>query len=184
MRKALIGTACILLIAGACTKTDERDFVVPRSPEIVIQGKNGIFIIVSDVYSRFSEMKRKIEIHDQQNMEIVTAYMLVSSTDNTKNVYERLKESDSNFSGRFSIEVEGQIIYTREIKNGSFLKGEKIAYKPKAPVYNSKVACTVSMIQDCVAHTVEGMSWWQLTTCGFTPFCYGIIWAKCNYNVC
>ena len=185
MRRELMGIACILLIAVSCTKSKENDFVVPRNPETVIKGKNDTYVTVSDVYSRFSEMKRKVEIRDQLNTKIGTAYMIVSSTDKTRNLYDKLKDKDSDFCGRFSIEVEGQVIYTREIKNGTFLKAEKIAYKGKGPVYNPNVACTVSTVHDCVAYIMEDMNWWQLTSCAIrATLCYGLIWGNCTWDVC
>jgi hypothetical protein len=194
----LLAICCIIVFAckKEKTKTEEtylpkvekaraEKIYFPKNEPITIQGKNGITVTASDVYSKFSEFKRKIEISNPSGKGKFSEIFLSFKSDHNKNVYDEFKEDRNSVSGLFEIETGGQVIYKKRIINGKIKKGESIGYKVPGPVYDPNVACTVSTVHNCVSWEIEDMNWIEYGACLISaPGCYATLWASCTWEVC
>ena len=169
----------------------EAEFVIPKNEDVTIEGKDGIIITASDVYSMTSKLKRKITIYDTKTKTMIgEAFIKFESSNSSDNIYTMLQNDPAGFSGFISIEFEDQVVYVKNIINGNPVKGDQFASKQAfqqgpGPVYNPNLRCTLRNIHDCVAYNIEKLNWFQLGIClASAPACYGKHWATCGWEVC
>ena len=169
----------------------DAEFVIPKNEEVTIEGKDGIIITASDVYSMNSKLKRKITIYDSKTKTMIgEAFIKVESSKSSDNIYYILQNDPAGFSGFISIEVDDQVAYVQNIVNGNPVKGDQVASKQSfqggpGPVYNPNLRCTFRNIHDCVAYNIEKLNWFQFGVCLVSaPACYAKHWADCGWEVC
>lgn len=171
----------------SCNKTsgtaNENEFI-PQNKSITIDGKNGITVTASDVYSKKSSFKRQIIIADPISNAKFPAIFITFISDNSSNIYEQFKNKKSSVSGEFTIEVDGQIILKKRIVNGVGLKTQLLS--PQVSAREAEAApCNVSTVHDCVAWEIEDMNWVEYGFClASAPGCYAGLWASCTWEVC
>ena len=169
----------------------EAEFVIPKNEDVTIEGKDGIVITASDVYSMNTKLKRKITIYDSKTKTTIgEVFIKLESSKSNDNLYTILQNDPDSFSGSVSFEVDEQVVYEKNIVNGTTVKVEQVASKQAfqggpGPVYNPNLRCTIRTIHDCVAYNIEGMGWIQLLVCLMSaPSCYARQWAFCTWDVC
>jgi len=162
-----------------CPVTEDSNFVITRNEDITDSAYNGYKITVSDVYSRLSKLKRKVEIFNTNNESIGVAYIKLESSNDQENMYDKIHTDSSHFSGILTIEVDSQTIYSITITNG------EVANRQVPPVYNAGLSCTWGHVHDCVAYEIEGMNWVHYAFCLMSaPACYLEQWSSCLWEVC
>ena len=170
--------------------SQEGEFVIPKNEDVTLEGKDGIIITASDVYSMTSKLKRKITIYDTKTKTMIgEAFIKFESLNSKDNIYTMLQNDPAGFSGFISIELDDQVVYVKNIINGNPVKGDQVASKQSfqngpGPVYNPNLRCTFRNIHDCVAYNIEKLNWFQLGICLVAaPACYGKHWADCGWEV-
>ena len=170
--------------------SQEGEFVIPKNEDVTLEGKDGIIITASDVYSMTSKLKRKITIYDTKTKTMIgEAFINFESLNSKDNIYTMLQNDPAGFSGFISIELDDQVVYVKNIINGNPVKGDQVASKQSfqngpGPVYNPNLRCTFRNIHDCVAYNIEKLNWFQLGICLVAaPACYGKHWADCGWEV-
>jgi hypothetical protein len=175
-------------IVFACNKekSNSNEFI-PKNETVTIQGKNGITVTASDVYSMKSSFRREIQIVEPKTNTKFPKIFMNFQSDNTGNIYEQLKNRRESVNGTFTIETEGQVIFEKKIVNGIGQKGHNIKLKTIFPNGSSRenVACTVTTVHDCVAWEIDDMNWIEYGFClAGAPACYASLWASCTWEVC
>jgi len=173
-----------LIFITSCKKaeTPNPDFYVPQNKSITVEGKNGITLTASDVYSRKSSFKRQIDLNDPISKRSFQTIYQTFISDTDIDVYEKIKSDPNSINGTFTIEVDGQIVFFRKIVNG-------VSQKPNFEEFDisqrATIPCNLTTIHDCVAWTIDDMNWIEYGACLLTaPGCYATLWASCTWEVC
>lgn len=171
--------------------SQDAEFVIPKNEDVTLEGKDGIIITASDVYSMTSKLKRKITIYDTKTKTMIgEVFIKLESSKSNDNIYTILQNDPGSFSGSLSFEMEDQVVYEKSIVNGNTVKLDQVASRQAfqggpGPVYNPNLPCTIRTIHDCVAYNIEGMGWLRFLSClASAPACYGRQWLFCSWDVC
>lgn len=172
----------------ACTKNntdDNENEFIPKNETVTINGKNGITVTASDIYSKKSSFKREIIINDPISKTTFPKIYMSFISDDNENIYEKIKKRPNLVNGIFLIEIEGQVILRKRIVNGSGEKSQLISKREQFQNQRVAVACTVSTIHDCVSWEIDDMNWIEYGACLISaPGCYAALWASCTWEVC
>ncbi len=159
---------------------NDSNFVIPKNDDLTSYTNDGFKITASDVYSKLSEFKRKIEIFDNNNNPFGVAYIKLVSANSDENIYDKIKNDPNNFSGTLTIEVDDLIVYSNTITNGIAASN-----RTPEPFYNGSLSCTISTVHDCVSYSIDEMNWVEYTVClAAAPGCYIEQWLSCQWEVC
>lgn len=175
-----------ILIIG-CSKSNEtanENEFIPLNKSVTIEGKNGITVTASDVYSKKSSFRRQIIINDPKSDVKLPAFFITFVSDNSTNIYDQFANNKSSINGEFAIEVDGQVILKKRIENGVGAKSKLFAFNP---IGRAEMAapCNVTTVHDCVAWEIEDMNWVEYGFClAGAPACYAGLWASCTWEVC
>lgn len=186
MRKLLFLSMFTCALAISCSKQDTRtnqDVTPAANAPFTVEGRNGITVTASDVYSVKTSFRREIEIKDpQKNVSFPKLYLTFVSS-GEENVYQQMKERPNTVNGEFTIETAGQVIYKRAIVNGKAQKGIKLPFRTAST--EMAAPCTVTTVHDCVAWEIDDMNWIEYGACLVSaPGCYATLWASCTWEVC
>jgi len=186
MRKLFILSVLTCGIAMSCNKQEsarQDNFTPAQNAPLTIQGKNGITITASDVYSLKTSFSRQIIINDPiKNLSFPKVYLNFVSS-HSENIYREMKETPNSVNGEFTIEIAGQVIYRRAIINGKAQKAIRIPLR--AATTEMAAPCTVGTVHDCVAWEIDDMNWIEYGACLISaPACYAELWASCTWEVC
>lgn len=182
----LIIIATIVLFSCQKENNNSIQKEFPQNQPITLKSSNLVNIRASDVISKFSFFKRKIEIIDRINNSVFKTFLLtVVSEDNTKSIYESIKAK--TLTGQLTIESEGKILLKYKSINGKdvTLPEEQVKSNSTANIKSYSVPCTVSTVHDCVAYKIADMNWIEYSLCLLgAPECYAGLWASCTWDVC
>ena len=191
MQTAFVMITCFSLLI-ACSRSEKEvidpDFVIARNAVTKVDGKDGVTITASDVFSRRSSFRREIEIQTKEAGNLGKVYLTFTSAD-ADNIYEKMRNSPNTVNGELTIETGGQVILRKKVVNGAWARTDVVAYKVDTNGSEEKrvnlAACSVTTVHDCVAWEIDDMNWVEYGFClAGAPACYAGLWASCTWEVC
>jgi hypothetical protein len=176
------------LFTSSIAFSQEGEFVIPKNDDVTLKTETESTILVQDVYSMTSKLKRKITVYSPKSSSVMSeVYISLESTSPGINMYEQLEKDPDSFSGKLTIETKEGVIYQRQIIEGKVLAGSSETTDENSGIESRSgdLPCTLSNIHNCVSHTIEGMGWLEFGLCLIrAPWCYGAVWVNCSYKVC
>lgn len=177
-----------LLLVFSCQKNSSK-VEIPQNEPLLIKSSEMISIRASDVISTINSFKRKIEIINNIDKNVLQTFEIsVISTNIQGDIYEALK--NKTFSGTMEISSGSTKIISKEFKQGklipkiSKINDSNITYLAN-PDEELAPECSATTVHDCVASRINAMNWIDYGLClASAPACYGGLWASCTWDVC
>ena len=179
MKKLCVIVGCISLIHFSCHKDHGSDCLILQNPGIIIPGTQGIMFKVTEIYSKLSAIRRRVEVINKKTSSLLgEVFITLGCNDPNDNLYKKINTEPENFSGQITIETNHELEYTKKILNGKLVKVEKLECKDPDPVDNTDGRCS---IDSCVKNTTDDMNWLEYARCVISgPFCLPRLWANCK----
>jgi hypothetical protein len=161
------------------------DFVIPKNQAYTFTKDNGVKVTVSDIFSRVSSFKRKVNVNPGISKGKIEPIYISFISNSSENIYSQMKSHPNSVNGVLILETGGLLVLKKHIVNGAWGKTEIIASRLPGPIYNPNLACNAITIHDCVSYEIEDMNWIEYGACLVSaPACYATLWASCTWEVC
>ena len=106
------------------------------------------FIEASNVDSEINTIITEIKVTNKETKVTLPSFYYKFTSESNSDVRKDFENDPKSVSGIFTIEVDGQIVYKRLLKNGVFEKAEIIQFVGTTEL-GKKYSCTIKGIASC-----------------------------------
>lgn len=126
----------------------------------------------------------EVKITNKETNVTLPSFIYKFKSYNHTDVRNDLNNNPNAVSGILTIEVDGQIIYKREVKKGVFEKPQIIDFIATSELAK-KYPCTIKGNFDCAVDRVNAMNFVDYAFCAVTaPACLAQVHLSCAWDNC
>jgi hypothetical protein len=147
------------------------------------EGKD-TFVESFEVKSDINTIITEVKITNKNTNVTLPSFIYKFKSYGTTDVKKDFATNPNGISGMLTIEIDGQIIYKRELKKGVFEKPEIIDFIPTS-VLGKKYPCTIRGNFQCAVDRVNAMNLIDYAFCAITaPACLAQTHLSCAWDNC
>jgi len=167
MNKVIFG---LFAIIAFCTSGNSQNYKTENKTSI---------IEAYEIKTEINVIQTVVKITNKETKKVLPNFIYKFTSTKHEDIKKALNENPEQVSGLLTLEVDGQILYSLDVKNGVIGKVQTYSYS------GMKQPCTIRGQFACIDDKLEAMNWIEYGACLVTaPECYAVLHASCAWDNC